>query len=43
VAFSILRWQLRQWLGLKGRRVSAGMADLRRAMQLFLTGVLADR
>jgi AcrR family transcriptional regulator len=43
VAFSILRWQLRQWLGSRERDPAAGMADLRRALQLFLTGMLPRR
>lgn len=43
VAFSILRWQLRQWLGSGGHSVEVGMADLRRALLLFLTGMLARR
>lgn len=40
VAFSILRWQLRQWLAAPERDLDAGMAELRRALQLFLTGLL---
>lgn len=43
VAFSILRWQLRQWLGSRERTVTAGMTDLRRALQMFLTGLLVRR
>ena len=41
IAFSILRWQLRYWLTSPKPDVSMGMRRLRRAMELFLTGISA--